>query len=223
MASSSPNAAMRSAAALPHRAGVEAAERAGVVEQLRAREPVEEAQPIGQHAGRLLRRARVGPRVDVVDAHRAGVGTQQAGDHRERRGLARAVRSDDAEERPGAHVERDAVDGRVVAEALHQALDGQYPAGIGGRCRARHAQRALLARRGARRRDHGDRLLAHGCRGRGVGCLRYRPSRCRPSRARPRAARGSSRRRPSQARPGAARGSPRRRSYRAQGSSPRPR
>ena len=116
----------------------------------------------------LLGGPRVGPRVDVVDAHGARVGAEQAGDHRQRRGLARAVRSDDAEERPGAHVERDAVDRRVVAELLHESLDREHAGCVGARCGPGDAQRALLARRGlARRRDHHDGLVA----GRERGCL----------------------------------------------------
>ena len=158
---------------------VEAAQHAGVVEQLRTGEPVEEAQPVGQHAGRALGGARVGPRVDVVDAHGARVGAEQAGDHRQRRGLARAVRPDDAEERAGAHVERDAVDGGVVAELLHEALDREHRGASGAG--AGRATRSVRFLRGAGLRGAGITTTAwsavaqRGClggddRGLDVGC-----------------------------------------------------
>ena len=109
--------------------------------------------------------------------HGARVGAQQAGDHRERRGLAGAVRADDAVERAGAHVEVDAVDGGVLAEPLHESRDRQHRRRIGRRCCSRHAQRALLARRGLLRcGDHGDRLRgASGCLVGGRSSRRQRP------------------------------------------------
>ena len=102
---------------------VQAAERAGVVQELGAGEPVEQPQSVGQHAQRLLGDRRVGPDVGAVDPHDAGVGAEQAGDHRERRRLAGAVGADEAEERAGAHLELDGVDRHGVAEGLAEVDD----------------------------------------------------------------------------------------------------
>ena len=48
--------------------------------------------------GQLLGRHRIGPDVVPEDADRAAVGAQQAHGHRQRGGLARAIRADQAEE-----------------------------------------------------------------------------------------------------------------------------
>jgi hypothetical protein len=53
---------------------------------------------------------------------RAGVGLLLAGDHAEQRGLAGAVRADDADDAAGRQLERQVLDQQPVAEALVQAL-----------------------------------------------------------------------------------------------------
>src|SRR5581483_3937646 len=105
---------------------------------------------VAEHARRLERAAQPGPRppdravtgdVASVQFDPAGAGPQQAGDQVEQRGLAGAVRPDDAEHLPRSHRQVD-----VVQDA--RAADVQAEAGTPerGYCR-RHAQ--LPARGGA--------------------------------------------------------------------------
>ena len=66
--------------------------------------------------------------IDVAELHglaepqRAAVGLLEPGDHLEQRGLAGAVRADDADDAAGRQVEVQAVDQQRVAEALAQVL-----------------------------------------------------------------------------------------------------
>ena len=105
--------------------GREPAQHAVVVEQLAAGEPVEDAQPVGQHAHHPLRGERVGCRIHARDRDRALVGPEQSGDHRQRRRLAGAVRPDEAVERARRDREVDALDRPRVAEALRDAADDE--------------------------------------------------------------------------------------------------
>ena len=72
----------------------------------------------------LLAVERVARLVDIAelhrlaDAERAGVGLLLAGDHAEQRGLAGAVRADDADDAAGRQLEGQVVDQQLVAEAL---------------------------------------------------------------------------------------------------------
>jgi hypothetical protein len=66
-----------------------------VMQELTTGEPVERPQPVGQDAHLPLRPRRVGREVDARDLDSPLVGPEQPRDHRERRGLARAVGADD--------------------------------------------------------------------------------------------------------------------------------
>ena len=88
------------------------------LEQLAAAQPLEQREVFGEHADARLRRDRIGPHVDAVDPHLPAVGTQQAGRHAQRGGLARAVGADDAEERTAGDVEVHLGDRDLRAERL---------------------------------------------------------------------------------------------------------
>src|SRR6185437_2996538 len=66
------------------------------------------------HVGELHRR---------TDANLPGVGRLCAGEHAKQRGLAGAVRTDDADDRPARDRERQVVYQQPIAEALAQVLD----------------------------------------------------------------------------------------------------
>src|SRR5204862_7988990 len=59
----------------------------------------------------------------VADGDLAGVGLLLAGDHAEERGLAGAVRADDADDRARRDLEREVVDEHAVAVALGDVLE----------------------------------------------------------------------------------------------------
>ena len=63
-----------------------------------------------------------------ADAHGAGVGLFLAKDHLEQRGLARAVRADDADDAAGGQLEGEVVDQDVVAEGLGEVFRFQHDA-----------------------------------------------------------------------------------------------
>jgi hypothetical protein len=91
-----------------------------VREQLRPGEPVEHPHTVGQHAEQPLRPCRVGPYVVPENPGLPEVGPQEADGHRQRRGLARAVRAEQAVERAGWDVEVQARDGDRGVEPLDQ-------------------------------------------------------------------------------------------------------
>jgi hypothetical protein len=70
-----------------------------------------------------LHRLGVGPYRQAIDDDRASVGPAQALDHLERRGLAGTVGTEDAEDLPAGHGERDAVDRDQIAVAFGQIDD----------------------------------------------------------------------------------------------------
>ena len=77
----------------------------------------------------LLAVERVARLIDIAELHRladldgAGVRLLLAGDHAEQRGLAGAVRADDADDAAGRQLERQVVDQQIVAEAFAQLLE----------------------------------------------------------------------------------------------------
>ena len=97
-----------------------AAQQPEVGQHLPAGQPVRQCHAVGQHADQCLRRHRIGPDVPAEDPHRAAIGAQQPHRHRQRRGLARPVRPDQAEERTGRNHQVDVIDRYVVAELLDQ-------------------------------------------------------------------------------------------------------
>ena len=70
---------------------------------------------------------------DVVaeDAGVAGVGPQECREHRDRRGLARAVRAEHPVDRSGRDPQVDAVDGTGATEGLDEAVGLDRPPGAG--------------------------------------------------------------------------------------------
>ena len=77
----------------------------------------------------LLAVERVARLVDIAELHRladldrAAVRLVLPGDHAEQRGLARAVRPDDADDAAGRQLEGEVVDQQIVAEALPEAVE----------------------------------------------------------------------------------------------------
>ena len=108
----------------------------------------------------FLRDRRVGPDVGAVDPTTPGVGSEQAADHRERRGLAGAVGADDAEQRAGTHLEVDGVGRLGAAEGLAQVGDRERDV-EGDRMRRRRRRSGTANRRGAQRRG-ASRCLSGG-------------------------------------------------------------
>ena len=91
------------------------------------RELVVDHRLVRQPGGDLLGGDRIGERVDAADGDRAGVGTQQAGHHAQRRGLAGAVGADQRIEFAAVDGEVERVDGRPVetlGEPAHRERDG---------------------------------------------------------------------------------------------------
>ena len=132
--------------AVQRRLTVEAAEAGRVVQVLGAGEAVEEAQAVGQHAEHALRHRGVAPDVGSVDLDDPGVRAEQAGDHRQRRGLSCAVGADESVERARAHLEVGRVDRHRAAEPLGEvgtdsATSGRTPAGVRAARDPRGAQR----------------------------------------------------------------------------------
>ena len=78
----------------------------------------------------------------------AVVGLLLAGDHAEQRGLAGAVRADDADDAARRQLERQAVDQELVAEGLLEAveLDDVVAEALGDRDDDLRRRRALLVR-----------------------------------------------------------------------------
>ncbi len=113
-----------------HHVLVHAAQQAGVADQLLAGQPVEEPDAVREDAHQLLGLQRLRPDVHAVHERRAEVGPQQPGGHRQRGGLAGAVRADDPVEGTGRNVQADAVDGDLVAEALGEPAQGQGGNGV---------------------------------------------------------------------------------------------
>ena len=72
------------------------------------------------HADARAQRGRVARRVEAEDPHRAGVGGAVALEDLDGRGLARAVRPEQAEHLADADREVEPVDGRAIAVALHE-------------------------------------------------------------------------------------------------------
>ena len=82
--------------------------------------------PVGNEAERRLRGFRMRREIVAVDDDAPGRRLQQAGNHPDRRGLSRAVRSEKAVNLSGIHVEIDAVDGRERAVLFPQILNGNH-------------------------------------------------------------------------------------------------
>src|SRR5262249_58853185 len=78
---------------------------------------------LGKHAQDALQAEEILAQPDALDHGVAGGRTQEAGQHLDRRALARAVRPEEAEEPPARDTEGEMVDGGGLAEDLGQALD----------------------------------------------------------------------------------------------------
>ena len=78
---------------------------------------------------------------DIEPEHRAlpGIGLEQAADHPDRRGLARAVGAEETDDLAGRHREIDIVDHRALAEALG------HPVNIDGERRAHRCPRSITS------------------------------------------------------------------------------
>ena len=76
---------------------------------------------------RLARLVDVGQAHRRADADLAGIGCFGAGEHAEQRGLAGAVRADDADDAAARQVEAEVVDQQPLAVALAQALRPRSP------------------------------------------------------------------------------------------------
>jgi hypothetical protein len=73
------------------------------------------------HSDPLRERPSIRMRHQTVDVQRAGRRNQDAGQHLDRRGLARAVLADVADDLPARDVERDAIHGRERPRlAMHE-------------------------------------------------------------------------------------------------------
>jgi hypothetical protein len=95
-------------------------------EVLPHREPREQVRLVGHEPELALCRERVRREVDAVDGDRARVGLEDPRDAAQRRGLARAVRTDEPEHLARAHLEAHRVDGDAVFEALGQLPDHEH-------------------------------------------------------------------------------------------------
>jgi hypothetical protein len=122
-----------------------AAEQAQVRQDLAPSQPVRQGQAVRQHADQRLGGHRIAPHVPAEDRDRTAVRPQQAHRHRQRGGLARPVRPDQAEERASRYPQVDVIDGHILAEALEQPGELE---------RGRIVRRDLLAVLG-RRAGHG--------------------------------------------------------------------
>jgi len=85
-----------------------AAQPAGVLEQLGSAEPVEQAGLGRHHAHHGFRRCWISPDVKAVHNDLTAIRAQQAGHHREGRGLAGPVRANQTGERTSSDLEIDA-------------------------------------------------------------------------------------------------------------------
>ena len=108
--------------------GRQAAQPPGVLEQLRAAEPLEQPDLRWHHAHDCLRCRRIGPDVEPVDLDTPVVRAQQPGHHRQRCGLSRSVRPDEPGKRAGRDIEVDPRHRFLVAKALAQPVhrDGRH-------------------------------------------------------------------------------------------------
>src|SRR5439155_25184807 len=75
------------------------------------------------HAHDLLRAGRIAPEVCAIDRDFAGVRPQQAGDHRDRGGFARAIGAEQAVHFARSHLETDIADGAHVSEGFAKSID----------------------------------------------------------------------------------------------------
>lgn len=96
---------------------------AGVGEEFTPGEAFEEPQPLRQDADAGLHLDRVPPHVVPDDLHRALVGAEQSGDHRQGGGLPGPVRPDQPDEPPGGQFQIDPGDGGLGPEPLPEPLD----------------------------------------------------------------------------------------------------
>ena len=105
--------------------GGEAPQPTVVAEQLGAGQAVEQQHPVGQHPDVFLGGHRIGP--DIVAEHpgRPVIGPEQTTDHGHRGGLARAVRTDQAEQMPLRDLKAQVVHGHLGAEAFEQTIRDQ--------------------------------------------------------------------------------------------------
>ena len=119
----------------------DAEEQAVVADELLAGEPVEQLHAVGEIAEHRLGRDGIAPDVDAVHEGLPGVRREEARRHRQGRGLAGAVGTDQPVERPGGHA---------------QAQIGDRRPSVRSAC-AGPAARAPPARRAARGRSRPDR------------------------------------------------------------------
>ena len=84
-----------------------------VVQQLRATEPVEQAQSVGQHPHERLRSSRISPDVMIKDARDASIWPEQTSRHRQCGGLAGTIRSDQSEHAAAAHLQIEMINGSL--------------------------------------------------------------------------------------------------------------
>jgi hypothetical protein len=131
------------------------------VEVLLDRQVLVQAEALGHVADFALDRRRVAPQVVTKARAFAVVGCQQAAQHADRRRLAAAVRSEEAEDRAALDANREVVDDGATAIAFRQPahVDGGAALAVGWR--VVHLRRAL--RRGRclpRRRAHRARAAS---------------------------------------------------------------
>jgi hypothetical protein len=100
---------------------IEAVDLGDEEQRLFRREPVEESEVLWDDADAALDGNRIRFGVDAENAHRAAAGLQQAGEALDRRGLARAIRSQKAIEAAHGHGEVNAVNGPERSEVARQA------------------------------------------------------------------------------------------------------
>ena len=110
------------------RGALEPVQPAEVGDVLARRELRVDARAVRQHADAPARRERVADDVDAVDRGGAAVGPQHGVEDAKRRGLAGAIRAEQAGDAPVAGLEADAVHGAHGAEAAREAFDADHGA-----------------------------------------------------------------------------------------------
>src|SRR5690606_14863532 len=100
---------------------VHAAQHPDVREQLGTAEPIEQPGRVREHTEQAFRLYRIRPHVVTEHERGSGVRSQETDRHGERGGLAGTVRTDQAIDRTGWHVEGDPPDHRPAIERLDQA------------------------------------------------------------------------------------------------------
>ena len=127
------------------------AQQPGVTQQLGAGQPVEHADAVGEHTHARFRLCGVLPHVRTEHPGGSRIRTQQARGHRERRGLAGAVRAEQAEHGSGGHIEGETVDGDLLPELLAKPAKGEDGRGRCGVGHDSHPTTAVRPRTSAAR------------------------------------------------------------------------